>query len=134
MDTQDDTDEKLSPQLTANGEIVQCPYRENRSLITPEDGHTKPTDRATIEIRIHELGQIFNSLDPSPFTERDLDASRAEVILIRRSINGVTVSMHDFAKGLLRAHEHAVNYDATSRLLPTCAYAWIAFICCTEDA
>jgi hypothetical protein len=24
-------------------------------------------------VRIHELGQIFNSLDPSPFTERDLD-------------------------------------------------------------
>jgi hypothetical protein len=30
-------------------------------------------DRATIELRIRELGQIFNSLDPSPFTERDLD-------------------------------------------------------------
>jgi hypothetical protein len=28
---------------------------------------------ATIEVRIRELGQIFNSLDPSPFTERDLD-------------------------------------------------------------
>ncbi len=30
-------------------------------------------ERATIELRIRELGQIFNSLDPSPFTERDLD-------------------------------------------------------------
>ena len=29
--------------------------------------------RATIEVRIHEVGQLFNSLDPSPFTERDLD-------------------------------------------------------------
>lgn len=28
---------------------------------------------AIIEVRIRELGQIFNSLDPSPFTERDLD-------------------------------------------------------------
>lgn len=28
---------------------------------------------AIIEVRILELGQIFNSLDPSPFTERDLD-------------------------------------------------------------
>ena len=26
-----------------------------------------------IEVRIRELGQNFNSLDPSPFTERDLD-------------------------------------------------------------
>src|SRR6516165_1191240 len=30
-------------------------------------------DRATIEVRIHEVSQIFNSFDPSPFTERDLD-------------------------------------------------------------
>ena len=30
---------------------------------------------ATIEVRIRELGQIFNSLDPSPFTERDLGQS-----------------------------------------------------------
>jgi hypothetical protein len=29
--------------------------------------------RAKIELRIHEVGQIFNSLDPSPFSERDLD-------------------------------------------------------------
>lgn len=33
----------------------------------------QPLDRATIEVRVRELGQIFNSLDPSPFTERDLD-------------------------------------------------------------
>jgi hypothetical protein len=34
----------------------------------------KPSDhRATIEVRVREVGQIFNSLDPSPFTERDLD-------------------------------------------------------------
>jgi len=26
-----------------------------------------------IEVRIHELAQLFNSLDPSPFHERDLD-------------------------------------------------------------
>jgi hypothetical protein len=34
---------------------------------------TEQRERATIEVRIRELGQIFNSLDPSPFTERDLD-------------------------------------------------------------
>jgi hypothetical protein len=34
---------------------------------------SEPLDHATIEVRIRELGQIFNSLDPSPFTERDLD-------------------------------------------------------------
>jgi hypothetical protein len=34
---------------------------------------SEPLDHAAIELRIRELGQIFNSLDPSPFTERDLD-------------------------------------------------------------
>ena len=29
--------------------------------------------RAAIEVRVRELGQLFNSLDPSPFHERDLD-------------------------------------------------------------
>jgi hypothetical protein len=33
----------------------------------------REVDRATIEVRVHEVGQLFNSLDPSPFTERDLD-------------------------------------------------------------
>lgn len=36
-------------------------------------GRTKTPEYAVIEVRIRELGQLFNSLDPSPFTERDLD-------------------------------------------------------------
>ena len=38
-------------------------------------------DRATIEVRIHEVSQIFNSFDPSPFTERDLD-DNAEAYIV----------------------------------------------------
>jgi hypothetical protein len=37
--------------------------------------------RATIEVRVREVGQLFNSLDPSPFAERDLDDD-AEVYLV----------------------------------------------------
>ena len=37
--------------------------------------------RATIEVRIHGIVQIFNSLDPSPFAERDLDDD-AEAYLV----------------------------------------------------
>lgn len=33
----------------------------------------RPVDRASIEVRVRDIGQLFNSLDPSPFTERDLD-------------------------------------------------------------
>jgi len=36
---------------------------------------------ATIEIRIRTLAQLFNSLDPSPFHERALDANASSYIL-----------------------------------------------------
>lgn len=42
-------------------------------MIKPDPDKTEPSDHTTIEVRVRELGQIFNSLDPSPFTERDLD-------------------------------------------------------------
>lgn len=42
-------------------------------MITPDPDRAGPAEHATVEVRIHELGQLFNSLDPSPFTERDLD-------------------------------------------------------------
>ena len=29
-----------------------------------------PTDPSTIQVRIHDLRQLFNSIDPSPFRER----------------------------------------------------------------
>jgi hypothetical protein len=31
------------------------------------------SNRATIELRVQDIAQLFNSLDPSPFHERDLD-------------------------------------------------------------
>jgi hypothetical protein len=40
-----------------------------------------PTDDATIQVRIHELRQLFNSIDPSPFRERDLDPNCEEFIV-----------------------------------------------------
>lgn len=36
---------------------------------------------ATIEVRIRELSQLFNSLDPSPFHERDLDDDAEDYIV-----------------------------------------------------
>lgn len=38
-------------------------------------------DANTIQVRIHELRQLFNSIDPSPFRERDLDPSCEEFIV-----------------------------------------------------
>lgn len=38
-------------------------------------------DTARIEVRLRELPQLFNSLDPSPFIDRDLDADAEEFIV-----------------------------------------------------
>lgn len=35
----------------------------------------------SIELRLRELAQLFNSLDPSPFHDRDIDADAEEFIL-----------------------------------------------------
>jgi len=41
----------------------------------------KSTAEAKIEISLSRLGQLFNSLDPSPFHERDLDHDAEEYIV-----------------------------------------------------
>jgi hypothetical protein len=40
-----------------------------------------PGTEAKIEINLSRLGQLFNSLDPSPFHERDLDHDAEEYII-----------------------------------------------------
>ena len=45
---------------------------------SPRPMHEKP---AHISVRLRELAQLFNSMDPSPFSERDLDADAEEFIL-----------------------------------------------------
>jgi hypothetical protein len=39
------------------------------------------TSTATIQLRLHELRQLFNTIDPSPFRERDLDPDCEEFIV-----------------------------------------------------
>ena len=38
-------------------------------------------DNSQIEVRLRELSQLFNSMDPSPFIDRDLDAAAEEFIV-----------------------------------------------------
>lgn len=38
-------------------------------------------NRARIEVRLRELAQLFNSLDPSPFIDRDLDVEAERFIV-----------------------------------------------------
>src|SRR5690349_12425783 len=39
-----------------------------------------PTGAATVSIHVRDLAQMFNSLDPSPFWDRDLDRAAAQFI------------------------------------------------------
>jgi len=45
--------------------------------------HPRPDPAAshTIELNLHSLNQLFNSMDPSPFIEKDLDDNAAEFIV-----------------------------------------------------
>ena len=43
--------------------------------------HDQSVPAAKIEISLSRLGQLFNSLDPSPFHERDLDQDAEEYII-----------------------------------------------------
>jgi hypothetical protein len=40
-----------------------------------------PPDAGVIEVRVRELSQLFDSMDPSPFHERDLDREAEEYIV-----------------------------------------------------
>jgi len=44
-------------------------------------GDEIPRETEVIEVHVSELGQIFNSLDPSPFHDKDLDADAEEFIV-----------------------------------------------------
>lgn len=41
----------------------------------------KTQDHTAIRLRLRELAQLFNSMDPSPFVDRDLDADAEEFIM-----------------------------------------------------
>ena len=45
------------------------------------NNHTSPQPEAKIEISLNRLSQLFNSLDPSPFHERDLDQDAEDYII-----------------------------------------------------
>ena len=51
----------------------------NTSL--PSAGDPLPGNCELIEVRVSELKQLFNAIDPSPFRERDLDPNAEEFIL-----------------------------------------------------
>lgn len=102
----------------------------------------KPAHPARISLKLRELAQLFNSMDPSPFIERDLDDDAEEFIVgwarefDRRHPLELTVHLGSVPDAALAAEtEHAVQrYFATRadmkrrefRLLLRRAYAVLA--------
>jgi hypothetical protein len=72
---------------------------------------------ARIEVRLRELAQLFNSMDPSPFIDRDLDADAEDFIVswarehperheLMLSIHLATPPPPDRAAGVQEAVQH----------------------------
>jgi hypothetical protein len=51
-----------------------------QSTSRPSAGDPLPATCELIEVRVSELKQLFNAIDPSPFRERDLDPAAEEFI------------------------------------------------------
>jgi len=49
-------------------------------VVLESNNHPSPQPEAKIEISLNRLSQLFNSLDPSPFRERDLDQDAEDYI------------------------------------------------------
>lgn len=47
----------------------------------PSAGDSLPAEARLVEVRVADLRQVFDALDPSPFQERDLDSKAAEYIV-----------------------------------------------------
>jgi hypothetical protein len=63
---------QLAPGMSTNGEVEQS-ARDPGSAASPAPER--------IEVRVSELKQLFNSMDASPFRERDLDPAAEEFIV-----------------------------------------------------
>jgi hypothetical protein len=101
-------------------------------LTAGEPGREGPVRAATIEVRIREVGQIFNSLDPSPFAERDLDDdAEAHIVSWAREVDTqgpFRIVVHLPASEAEKARERGLdsaigNYFSTARACwnATCA-------------
>lgn len=75
----------------------------------PENAPSGMSGRETIKIRLRNVSQLFNSLDPSPFIEKDLDADAEQFI------EGWAAEKHRAAKLRLVLHLETPVNDAAER-------------------
>ncbi len=72
------------------------------------------TEDFTIELRLRDVNQLFNSLDPSPFHEKDLDGDAEEFIVswARECPPDRTMRLAVYIDGAVRPDTAAVITDA----------------------
>jgi hypothetical protein len=63
--------------LLAHAPVEKRSALETEALVA---GDVFPRDASVIEVHVRELSQLFNSMDPSPFLEKDLDVDAEEFI------------------------------------------------------
>lgn len=70
-----------TPAMPAKGPVIES-SRHVRTASSPLRGwfRRRPKSSAVVRIRVRQLSQLFNSLDPSPFWDRDLDGEAANFI------------------------------------------------------
>lgn len=61
--------------------VPQQPDRPSETMESPRAGDQVTADCGIIELHLRELSQFFDSLDPSPFHEKDLDRDAEEYII-----------------------------------------------------
>lgn len=57
------------------------PQGDERKRVEADQGAPAAAGDCPIELKIREIGQLFQSLDPLPFRERDLDAAVEEYVV-----------------------------------------------------
>jgi hypothetical protein len=83
-------------------------------------GEARPA--ATIEVRIREVRQLFNSLDATPFPETDLDAEAEEFIL------GWAMEFRSDAQLRIRIHVEQLPADGmTATQVETALHSFFAY-------
>jgi hypothetical protein len=87
-----------------------------------------PQNGARIDVHVGDIRQLFNSMDPSPFRERDLDPqaeayivdsartlSRKAPLRLAVSLSGTTSSSEDLAALPQAVHEYFAQRSASTR-------------------
>lgn len=88
----------------------------------PESHYSKEGDRYLVEIRLNEIRQLFNSFDPAPFHEKDLDTSAEAYI-----VNSVLELNLDTPITLILHLPHSACTDEAASSVPAAIHKYFSY-------